>query len=98
MTRNHKTVYAVTNPNEHSFNLTLNGRNKWVLDELVKAGATGCTLINNPAPRWSAYIHNLREFGVKIKTVTEQHGGNFGGHHARYVLIAEVAITIGGAA
>lgn len=96
MTKNQKTVYTVTNPNAKSFNLSLKGRNKWALDELSKAGENGCTPINNPAPRWSAYVHNLRGFGVMIKTVTEQHGGAFAGNHARYVLIADVAVIIGG--
>jgi len=41
---------------------------------------------DNPAPRWSAYVHNLRESGVEIETVTEPHGGDFAGHHGRYVL------------
>ena len=96
--KNEKAVFTVINPNDRPFSLVLRGRNKWAMQQLVKAGAKGCTPINNPAPRWSAYVFNLREFGVKIRTVTEQQGGAFAGNHARYVLLAEVAIVIGGAA
>lgn len=95
-TGNNKAVFTVTNPNEQSFKLTLRGRNDWAMQQLMDAGSKGCTPIDNPAPRWSAYIFNLRKFGVNIRTVTEQHGGKFAGHHARYVLIAEVAVIVGG--
>jgi len=93
-----KSVYTVKNPSESPFTLTLKGRNKWAMDQLKEAGRNGCTPIENPAPRWSAYIHNLRNFGVKIQTVTEQHGGKFAGNHARYVLLAEAAIVFAGGA
>ena len=90
------TNYCITNPGEAPFILSLKGRNNWALKELAKAGKAGCTPIKNPAPRWSAYIHNLRSFGVKIQTVTEQHGGAFAGNHGRYVLMAEAVIVIAG--
>ena len=48
------------------------------------------TPITRPAPRWSAYVHKLREKGVPIETITETHEGAFAGHHARYVLRATV--------
>jgi hypothetical protein len=41
------------------------GRDAWALSELIKAGEKGCTPVNNPAPRWSAYVHNLRKVGLK---------------------------------
>lgn len=94
--KNRKTVFTVTNPNEKPFNLILKGRNAWAMGELIKAAEKGCTSINNPAPRLSAYIHNLRNFGVKIRTITEQHGGEFAGTHGRYVLVAEVGIVLAG--
>ena len=69
------------------------GRDAWGLSELISAGNKGCTPIDNPAPRWSAYIHALRtERGLHIETVTELHGGQFSGHHARYVLHSQVQI------
>ena len=61
--------------------------------ELVKAGQRGCSPIDNPGPRWSAYVFNLRtEFGVAIETIHENHGGQFAGTHARYVLHSTVEI------
>lgn len=62
------------------------GRDAWALLELHKAGDKGCTPIDNPSPRWSAYVFNLRQLGVSIATVNESHKGPFPGTHARYVL------------
>ena len=51
----------------------------------------GCTPIDNPGPRWSAYVHALRhECGLDIGTVHEAHAGPFPGNHARYVLNSPV--------
>ena len=93
-----KTVFSVANPNRQAFRLALRGRNDWAMKQLMDAGPAGCTPIDNPAPRWSAYVHNLRRFGVAIETITEQHGGAFAGNHARYVLMAKVAVIKEGAA
>ncbi len=90
--KNNRTVYSVTNPDRQAFRLALRGRNTWAMGQLIRAEKKGCTPIDNPAPRWSAYIHNLRGFGVAIKTITEQHGGQFAGNHARYVLMANVTV------
>lgn len=68
------------------FFVTVKGRNAWALDRLIEAGSRGCTPIEQPAPRWSAYIHRLRELGVPIETLHEPHGGTYAGTHARYVL------------
>lgn len=74
------------------------GRAAWALLELLTAGHTGCTYINNPAPRWSSYIHKLRKLGAIIDTLQEAHGGPFAGFHARYVLRSSVTVLeiIGG--
>jgi hypothetical protein len=72
------------------FTIKAKGREAWALDQLREAGKHGCTPIKQPAPRWSAYVHNLRALGVPIETVTEQHGGEFSGNHGRYVLRATV--------
>jgi hypothetical protein len=66
--------------------IDVTGRDEWALLELAVAGTKGCTPIDNPAPRWSAYVHKLREMGVDIETVIERHAGPFPGNHARYVL------------
>ena len=93
-----KSAYAAKNPIEPPFTLTLKIRNKWVVDQLRNAGVKGCTPIENPTPRWSAYIQNLRNFGVKMQIVVEQHDGKFAGNHARNVLLVEAAIVFAGGA
>ncbi len=79
------------------FPIAVNGRVRWALERLLAAGEGGCTPIDNPAPRWSGYIHVLREIGVEIETLHEPHGGDFPGHHGRYVLRSSVTPE-GGAA
>lgn len=80
------THYRIKTIEGGSFSILVLGRVRWALDRLRSAGAAGCTPITEPAPRWSAYVHALRELGVAIETLTESHGGEFSGHHARYVL------------
>lgn len=70
------------------FTIFVSGRVQWALLALKDAAQEGCTPINQPAPRWSAYVHLLRGRGLPIETVTERHGGQFPGTHARYVLHA----------
>jgi hypothetical protein len=70
------------------------GRVAWALLELIEAGKTGCTSIDNPAPRWSSYVHRLRhDHGIDIETIHESHGGPFAGQHARYVVRSDVEIV-----
>ncbi|SFU00064.1 winged helix domain-containing protein [Sedimentitalea nanhaiensis] len=85
------TPYRITSGNGDPFRIVVTGRDRWALEQLRKAGAQGCTPFKNPAPRWSAYVFNLRELGVRIETITELHGGEFSGHHARYVLRSGVS-------
>lgn len=85
------TSYRVTPSAGDVFHINVKGRDRWALEELRKAGGKGCTPIKNPAPRWSAYVFNLRERGVEIDTITEPHGGDYAGHHGRYVLRSAVA-------
>ncbi|RIK95145.1 MAG: hypothetical protein DCC73_01810 [Proteobacteria bacterium] len=72
---------------------TVTGRDAWALLELHRVGETGCTPIDNPGPRWSAYVFNLRKLGVAIATVNESHKGPFPGSHARYVLQSPIRIV-----
>ncbi len=72
------------------------GRDAWALRELIAAGPKGCTPIDNPAPRWSAYVHKLRRNGLQIETIHEKHGGDFPGLHARYVLRTPIHLGSGG--
>jgi hypothetical protein len=90
--------YRVTPSAGDPFRIEVSGRVRWALDRLRAAGGKGCTPIADPAPRWSAYVHSLREMGVEIETLTEPHGGEFAGHHGRYVLRCRVAPDLGGAA
>ncbi len=60
--------------------------------------AMGCAPIHIPALRWAAYVHNLRAMGVKIKTISEPHEGNFPGHLAPYVLRSGVSLGWNGGA
>ena len=83
-------LYHITPESGEAFTLYAKGREAWALDRLRWAGPTGCTPITQPAPRWAAYVHSLRGRGVPIETLTEPHGGEFSGHHARYILRAKV--------
>lgn len=85
------TRYRVVPAEGDAFRIVVTGRTRWALEELRKAGAKGCTPIDNPAPRWSAYVFNLRDLGVEIETIHEPHKGDFPGHHGRYVLRCGVA-------
>lgn len=81
-------------PDGNPFNVF--GREAWALLELLRCGLRGCTPIDNPGPRWSAYVHKLRtRYGLSIKTVNENHGGPFAGTHARYILHTKIEISIG---
>lgn len=68
------------------------GRDAWALQQLVAAENRGITTLQNPAPRMSAYIFNLRKLGVLIETVHESHAGPFPGTHGRYILRSAIEI------
>lgn len=69
------------------------GRESWCLRRLHTAKDKGCTPIEQPAPRWSAYVHDLRHnFGLDIESIHESHKGPFPGTHCRYVLRSDVTI------
>lgn len=72
--------------------LTFRGREAWAISELANAINNGVTPIENPGPRWSAYVHKLRKAGLVIDTVRERHCGPFPGDHARYVLRSPVVV------
>ena len=83
-------TYHITPEGGETFTIYAKGREAWALDRLRWAGPKGCTPIEQPAPRWSAYVFCLRGRGVPIETIYEPHGGEFSGHHGRYVLRADV--------
>jgi hypothetical protein len=70
------------------------GRDAWALAQLIGAGSEGCTPLTHVGPRWSGYVHKLRTvYGLNVETITEMHGGEFAGKHARYVLRSRVAFA-----
>lgn len=78
----------------HGGDFDVTGRDAWALLQLVEAGERGCTPLDNPGPRWSGYVHNLRHVhGLDIETIHEAHGGPYAGTHARYVLRSLVEIV-----
>lgn len=76
---------------------TFHGREAWTLRQLVNAGPSGITTLEQPAPRWSHYVFKLRKAGLVISTDRESHSGPYPGSHGRYrietpvTIIAEVA-------
>lgn len=88
-------TYRLLHADGHCSVLTIKGRDEWALQQLVKASSKGCTPKDNPAPRWSAYVYNLRQMGLEIETVREHHGGEFPGVHARYFLHSSIEVVEG---
>ncbi|WP_082899439.1 winged helix domain-containing protein [Sulfitobacter sp. EhC04] len=85
-----RALFTVKSEGSPPSSVAVSGRDRWALECLIAAGERGCTPIDTPGPRWSGYVHNLRNLGVPIRTVTEAHEGPFAGTHARYVLCAPV--------
>lgn len=71
---------------------TFEGCAAWALANLVSAGATGCTPLDHPGPRWAHYVYLPRKAGIVVETLHEQHFGAYAGHHGRYVL--RTALTV----
>jgi len=90
--KNTLTVIARVLPDGQA--MTIDGRPAWALLELHRAGPEGCTPYHNPAPRWSHYVYQLRGLGFAVETITESHGGQFAGHHARYVLRSRISLVV----
>ena len=86
-------AFTVRNPEMQAFTATVRGRDRWAFEALMVAGDAGCTPIDDPAPRWAAYLNDLRGRGLEIETLTEPHAGPFAGNHARYVLRSKVEPT-----
>jgi hypothetical protein len=70
----------------------LDGRLGWAMTQLSAAGAKGVATIERPAPRWSAYVHKLRQRGIQIDTLMEPHAGSYPGQHARYRLACDIKV------
>jgi hypothetical protein len=70
--------------------LILTKRAEFFLEELLAAGNEGITTIDYPGVRVGDAIHKLRKAGVTVETQYEQPGGEFAGHHGRYILRSKV--------
>jgi hypothetical protein len=91
--RGQRIAFTVTD-GEDVRTITPAGRDAWALGELILAGAGGCTPIDNPGPRWSGYVFKLKRiYRLNVETITEMHGGDYAGKHARYVLRSLVAFA-----
>ncbi|WP_373371162.1 winged helix domain-containing protein [Microvirga yunnanensis] len=66
--------------------LRLRGREAWTLACLMEVRERGVIPVEQPAPRWSAYVHSLRKRGLVIDTIDEPHAGPYSGTHGRYIL------------
>jgi hypothetical protein len=87
-------LYQVTTECGELFTIEAEGRDTWALDQPREAGPKGCIPIKQPAPRWSAYIHELRGMGIPINTEMVDHGGAYSGHHARYMLACDASMSV----
>lgn len=85
-----KCSYTVTNGDAPDTVIIVSGWEHWALECLIAAGDKGCSPIDHPGPRWSAYVFDLRGMGVDIETIHEPHAGDFPGNHARYILRSHV--------
>ena len=91
-----KARFTVHNSDGTEREIFVRGRIRWALECLIEAGEKGCTPIDHPGPRWSAYKNKLKhEYGLDIPAPTEKHGGPFEGNHARYILKSRVALADG---
>ena len=75
--------------------LTIKGRDSWLLKKLVEKGERGVTAFDDIGPRLSHYAFKLRRAGLSIETKDESHGGAFAGTHGRYVLRSKGEILEG---
>lgn len=64
------------------------GRPAWALDNLIRNRAKGFRTIDCSATQLPFYIWQLRQVlgDDAIQTIREDHGGDYPGKHARYVL------------
>jgi len=83
--------YEITfSTGEHS-TVILNGRVRWAIEELRKAGKAGRTGREALGPRWAAYIWDaIHTHGIPIRSEWERHGGEHAGRHKRWFLDCEI--------
>lgn len=71
----------------------LEGHIGWTMAQLANAGAQGVATIENPAPRWSAYVYSLRKLEIQIETEMEPNYSHYPGQYTRYRLVCGVNVN-----
>lgn len=86
-----KAPYEITETTGETRIVFLNGRVRWAIEELRKAGREGRTGREALGPRWAAYIWDAKHVhGIPIRDVEETHGGDFPGKHKRWWLDCDI--------
>ena len=85
-----KSVFRVIPQEGEPFDICAGGRQAWMLEQLLQAGAEGITSRQCPGARLSGYVERLRLLGEPIATIREEHSGPFPGVHGVYVLQCQV--------
>ncbi|WP_406736547.1 hypothetical protein [Thioclava sp. GXIMD4215] len=92
-------AFDVTRSDGRELTIYVSGRNRWMLEQMLRDGPRGTTSAEcAPGLRLSGYVHSLRNMGVEIETLMEEHHGTFPGYHGRYFLRCKVVPLKGGAA
>lgn len=81
------TAYTVKTTSGDIFRVVVSNRVRRALDPLRTAS---CTPIDNSAPRWSAYIFDLRGMGIEAETIHQPDEGELSGSHGCCVLRSTV--------
>lgn len=86
-----KAPYEIIDPTGERRVVILNGRVRWAIEELRKAGHAGRTGREALGPRWAAYIWSaIHVHGIPIRDEWEAHEGEHPGKHKRWWLDCEV--------
>ena len=86
-----KAPYEITELTGDTRTVFLNGRVRWAIEELRKAGRKGRTGQEARGPRWAAYMHSAKhQHGIPIRDDWESHGGDIPGKHKRWWLDCDI--------
>ena len=83
-------VERMVSPPPTPIPLALTKRAEFFLEEMLAAGPEGITTIDYPGVRVGDAVFKLRKAGVNVETRYEEHGGDFAGHHGRYILRSRI--------
>lgn len=86
-----KALYEITETTGEKRVVILNGRVRWAIEELRKAGREGRTGREALGPRWAAYMWDANHgHGIPIRDEWEKHEGEHPGKHKRWWLACEI--------